>query len=142
VLSGGNPIQGRIVFFGAKVSCAACHAVNGQGGNISPELGKIGNIRTPRDLLESIVFPSSSIVRDFESYTVVTHAGRVHSGLIRHATTEAVTLLTTERTELRLPRDQIEEIQPSRVSIMPRGIDTQLSRQQLSDLIAYLASLK
>ena len=78
----------------------------------------------------------------FEPYTVVTHAGRVHSGLMRHATTEAVTLLTTERTELRLPRDQIAEIQPSRVSIMPRGIDTQLSRQQLSDPIAYLASLK
>jgi hypothetical protein len=62
--------------------------------------------------------------------------------LIKLATAEAVTILSTDRTELRLPRAQIEEIQPSRVSIMPKGIDTQLTRQQLSDLISYLASLK
>lgn len=78
VLAGGNPAQGRTIFFGTTASCAACHSVAGQGANIGPDLSKIGAIRTPRDLLESIVFPSASIVRSYESFRVVTSNGRVH----------------------------------------------------------------
>src|SRR5262249_59105313 len=120
----------------------ACHTVAGVGGTIGPELSRISSIRTPRDLLESIVFPSASIVRGHEAYLVMTKAGRSYSGLLKQATADAVTLVTTERTEVRLPRADIEEIQPSRVSIMPQGLDTQLSKPELTDLIAYLASLK
>src|SRR5262249_41710858 len=112
------------------------------GGKIGPELSKIGSIRTPRDLLESIVFPSASIVRGYEPYVVMTKAGRTVNGLLKQTAADAVTLVTAERTEVRLPRADIEEIQPSRVSIMPQGLNAQLSRRELSDLIAYLASLK
>jgi putative membrane-bound dehydrogenase-like protein len=142
VLSGGNPAQGRTLFFGPKASCAACHTVAGVGGKIGPELSKIGSIRTPRDLLESIVFPSASIVRGYEPYVVMTKAGRAVNGLLKQTAADAVTLVTAERNEVRLPRADIEEIQPSRVSIMPQGLDAQLSRRELSDLIAYLSSLK
>src|SRR5262249_6458118 len=141
-LSGGNPAHGRTLFFGPKASCAACHTVAGVGAKIGPDLSKIGAIRTPRDLLESIIFPSASIVRGYEPYVVTTKSGRSYNGLLSQATTAAVTLVPTERPEARLLRADIEEIQPSRVSIMPQGLDTQLSRQELSDLIAYLASLK
>lgn len=142
VLSGGNKAQGRTIFNGAKAACAACHTVAGVGGKIGPDLSKIGGIRTPRDLLESIVFPSTSFVRGYESFVVATTDGRTHAGLLQQATADALTLVTTERTVVRLPRASIDEIQPSRVSIMPQGLDRQLSRQELSDLIAYLASLK
>jgi len=50
--------------------------------------------------------------------------------------------VNTERIEIRVPRSEIEEIQPSRVSIMPQGLDRQLTAEQLSDLIAFLTSLK
>jgi putative membrane-bound dehydrogenase-like protein len=142
VQSGGRAMQGRLLFFGPKAACAGCHTVTGVGGKIGPDLTKIGAIRTPRDLLESIVFPSSSIVRGYEPYVVLTREGRSYNGILTQASTDAVTLVTTERTELRLPRASIEEMQPSRVSIMPQGLDTQLSRQELSDLIAFLTSLK
>src|SRR5262249_46117594 len=142
VLSGGRSTQGRTLFFGPKAACAGCHTVAGVGSKIGPDLSKIGSIRTPRDLLESIVFPSASIARGYEPYLVLTRAGRSHNGILAQATAEAVTLVTTERTEVRIRRSEIEEIQPSRVSIMPQGLDTQLSRQELSDLIAFLASLK
>src|SRR5205823_14262838 len=57
VLSGGEVQRGRDLFFAnQKAICATCHAVQGQGGKIGPDLGKIGAIRTPRDLLEAIVF--------------------------------------------------------------------------------------
>jgi hypothetical protein len=50
--------------------------------------------------------------------------------------------VTTESAEVRLPRFDNEEIEPSRLSIMPQGLDTQLSRKELSDSIADLGSLK
>jgi putative heme-binding domain-containing protein len=142
VLMGGRSAQGRTMFFGVKAACGGCHTVAGVGEKIGPDLSKIGTIRTPRDFLESIVFPSASIVRGYETVTVITKAGRIHSGILGRETAAAVSLIATDRSETRIPRSDIEEIQPSRVSIMPQGLDTQLSRQELSDLIAYLASLK
>jgi putative heme-binding domain-containing protein len=142
VLTGGNKALGRTIFFGAKAGCAGCHAVGSTGGRIGPDLSKIGNIRTPRDLLESIVFPSASIVRGYEPFTVTTRSGLVYSGTLGRDTADAVTLIATDRSEVRIPRSSVKEIQPSRLSIMPQGLDAQLSRQELSDLTAYLASLK
>jgi putative membrane-bound dehydrogenase-like protein len=141
-LAGGNKAMGRTIFFGDKAVCAGCHTVGSAGGKIGPDLSKIGGIRAPRDLLESIVFPSASIVRGYEPFTITTQDGVVHSGILGRDTAEAVTLIATDRSEVRIPRSSVDEIQPSRVSIMPQGLDTQLSRQELSDLIAFLASLK
>lgn len=138
----GNAAQGRTIFFGALASCAACHSISGQGGNIGPDLSKIGAIRTARDLLESIVLPSASIVRSFESFQIATTDGRIHTGILKQSAADAITVTTTERKEIRIPRPEIDVLEPSRVSIMPQGLEKQLSRQQLSDLIAYLSSLK
>jgi hypothetical protein len=62
--------------------------------------------------------------------------------LIVRETAEAIYLFGTDRVEIRVPRDAIETLQQSTVSIMPEGMDEQLSRQDLSDLIAFLQSLR
>src|SRR5262249_47080284 len=123
-------------------ACAACHTAAGFGEKIGPDLSKIGNIRTEADLLESIVFPSNSLVRGYESFVVNLKDGKSHSGMIRRETGDPVHLITSDRTELRIPRAKMESLEPSRVSIMPQGLDSQLTRQELSDLIAFLRSLK
>ena len=139
---GGSLEQGRDIFFGKKASCSACHAINNKGGGVGPDLGKIGAIRSGRDLLESIVFPSASFARGFEPYVVETKAGTTHAGILARETIDAVHLLTTERVELRIERKEIQAFVPSRVSIMPQGLETQLSRRELQDLLAYLQSLR
>lgn len=141
-LTGGNMLQGRDIFFGAKAACAACHPVNGKGGRIGPELGKIGAIRPARDLLESVVFPSVSFARGYESFVVETKEGKVLTGILVRETADAIYLVNAERQELRIGRDDIETIQPGRVSIMPQGLDTVLSREELRHLMAYLQSLR
>jgi putative membrane-bound dehydrogenase-like protein len=140
--TGGSLEQGRDIFFGNKASCSACHAINNKGGGIGPDLGKIGAIRSDRDLLESIVFPSASFARGFEPYVVETKAGKTHNGILARESIDAVYLLTTERIEIRIGRDEIESLLPGRVSIMPQGLDAQLSRRELRDLLAYLQSLR
>ncbi len=139
---GGDAQRGRQVFLGARATCAACHAVGGQGGHIGPDLTKVAAIRTDRDLLEAIVFPSASFVRGFEPYVVTTKKGQTFAGVIRRETAEALVLATGPATEARILRTEVEEIEPGKVSIMPEGLDTQLTRQELADLIAYLLTLK
>jgi putative heme-binding domain-containing protein len=142
VLKGGDPGRGQDVFFGAKASCAACHTARSQGGQVGPDLSKIGAIRTGRELLESIVFPGASIARGYEPYLVVLKNGRSHQGILKRETGQAIYLVTAERAEVRIPRTDIETLEPSRVSIMPQRLDGQLTRAELADLIAFLGSLR
>jgi putative heme-binding domain-containing protein len=141
-LVGGDPERGRALFFGTKASCSACHRIGDEGGQIGPNLLGIGEIRTRRDLLEAITFPSASFARNFEPYTVLTNSGVVHAGIISRTTSDALYVTTTERTTIRIPRSEIEEdgVIPSKVSIMPQGLDRLLQPDELRDLLAFLSS--
>ena len=141
-LARGDAARGHEIFFGQKAACTLCHSAEGQGGHVGPNLGKIGAIRSARDLLESIVYPSASFARGFEPYSIATQDGRVHSGIIARESSEAIELVAPDRSQVRLPRSAIQELAQSRVSIMPQGLDAQLDRQELADLIAFLGSLK
>jgi putative membrane-bound dehydrogenase-like protein len=141
-LANGDVRRGQAVFHSPKAACSSCHATGYIGGRIGPDLTKIGSIRTERDLLESIVFPSASFVRSFEPVQVVTKAGKVHNGLVRQDQPDEIVLTTGADTEVRIARDDIESVQPGTVSIMPSGLDQQLSPQELSDLIAFLKACK
>jgi len=141
-LAEGNAERGRDLFHSTQAGCTACHTIAGQGGQIGPDLSKIGNIREPRILLESIVLPSASLARGYESYSVQTSSGLIASGVIHRETPQAIWLRTADRAELRIPRGEIDDLAPSPRSIMPEGLDRVLSPADLADVVAYLASLK
>jgi putative heme-binding domain-containing protein len=86
--------------------------------------------------------PSASFARGFEPQTVVTTFGKVISGVIRGESNEMITLYTSERREIRIARSDIEHIVPSRVSIMPQGLERSLTSDDMRDLLAWLTSLK
>jgi putative heme-binding domain-containing protein len=109
---------------------------------VGPDLTKIGATRSELDLLEAVVFPSASFVRGFEPYVIHTRSGQSHSGVIRRETADAMILATGPATEVRILRSAIEEIEPGKVSVMPEGLERQLSARELADLIAYLRTLK
>jgi putative heme-binding domain-containing protein len=141
-LSGGDAARGREVFFGKKAACSTCHAVQAQGGRVGPDLSKIAGIRTGRDLLESVVFPSASFARGYEPYLIRTKDGAILDGLIARETADAIYLFTVDRTEKRVARASIDVLQQGRTSVMPQGLDAALGREELRDLLAYLRSLK
>jgi putative heme-binding domain-containing protein len=140
--TGGDPARGRQVFLGKKAGCTACHMVSGQGAKVGPDLSKIGSIRTGRDLLEAVVFPSATFARGFEPFRVRTKDGAVLDGLIARETADAIYLFTAERQEKRIPRSSVDAILQGKLSVMPQGLDAQLTREELRDLIGFLASLK
>jgi putative heme-binding domain-containing protein len=141
-LSSGDIRRGQAVFNGAKAACATCHAIGYLGGKVGPDLTRIGQVRNERDLLESIVFPSASFVRSFEPVTIATREGRVVNGLVRAETADEVILTTGANEEARVARDEIEEMRPGTVSVMPAGLDQQLTPQELADLVAFLKACK
>jgi putative membrane-bound dehydrogenase-like protein len=134
----GDVRRGHAVFHSSKALCSSCHVMGHAGGTVGPELSRIGEIRTERDLLESILYPSLSIVQSYEPVRVITTDGRVMNGTIREETEDALILATGPDQEGRLARDEVEEIEPSTVSVMPGGLDGQLTVQELADLVAFL----
>ena len=142
VLTGGDAGRGKSLFFSQKAACSGCHAVSAMGGRVGPDLTKISTIRNGGDLLEAVVLPSASFARDFRPYTVTTNAGKVFVGVITRQTPDAIVLRTADLAELRIPRDRIDELVESKTSIMPKGIETTLTTDELRDLMAYLQTLK
>jgi putative heme-binding domain-containing protein len=81
-------------------------------------------------------------VRSFEPVRVINKAGDDFSGVLRKDAPDEVVLGTGPETEVRIPRMEIADMRPGMVSVMPQGLDTQLSRQELADLITFLKSMK
>ena len=105
---------------------------------LRPDLTKIGQVRTERDLLEAIVFPSASFARGYESVVVTTRSGQIQSGVLRSDLRDEVVLAIGEREEARVSRQHIADMQPGTASLMPQGLDEVLTRQELADLLAFL----
>jgi putative membrane-bound dehydrogenase-like protein len=141
-LEKGDVTRGQKVFNSQKAACLSCHTVGYVGGKVGPDLTRIGAIRTERDLLDSIVYPSSSFVRGYEPVQVTTKKGKTYNGVLRKDAPDEIVLALDATNEVRIGRDEIDEMVPGKVSIMPAGLDKQLSPRDLADLIAFLKACK
>jgi putative membrane-bound dehydrogenase-like protein len=138
----GDVRRGQAVFAGAKAACNTCHAIGYLGGKVGPDLTRIGGVRAERDLVEAIVYPSASFVRSYEPMLVATVDGQAHNGLLKAETSDEIVLTLAADREVRVPRADIDEMRPGTVSVMPAGLDAQLTKQELADLVAFLRACK
>jgi putative membrane-bound dehydrogenase-like protein len=140
-LPGGDAARGAEVFKSAKALCTTCHALGGVGASFGPDLTKVGAIRSERDLLEAIVYPSASLVRSFEPVIVRTRGGE-QMGLARKDAADEIILAAAPGAEIHIPRSEVIETQFANISLMPAGFDGLLTPQEIADLIAFLRSAK
>ena len=141
-MADGDVRRGHAVFNSSKAACSACHVIGHAGGTVGPELTRIGGIRTERDLLESILYPGLSFVQSYESTLILTTEGKAISGRILNETEHEYVLAIGPDEQTRVRRENVEEIQPGTISVMPAGLDKQLSVQELADLVAFLKNAK
>ena len=134
VLAKADKSHGRVLF---KTTCAACHKLYGEGGVIGPELTGGGRLNLDF-LLARIVDPSSIMSLDFRTHVVELRDGRIVNAIIASQTDRIMTLQTATQV-LTVERSQIESIRQSSQSLMPDGLLTPLSTDQVRDLIAYLS---
>jgi len=93
------------------------------------------------DLLEAIVDPNAKIAKGFETTIIVDFDGRIHTGIIKEETEAVVKLMTAQGAIISVAKDEIDERAKGQ-SGMPSDIAKNLSRDDVRDLIEYLASLK
>src|SRR5262249_31659563 len=130
----GDPEHGRLLY---HKHCGTCHALFGEGAKVGPDL--TGADRKSLDwLLTSIVDPSAVVRAEYAAFVVLLTDGRSLTGLIAESTPQAITLVDARNERTVLARDKIEEIQPSKVSLMPEKILDPLTNQELRDLFSFL----
>jgi putative heme-binding domain-containing protein len=133
----GDPARGLAVF---KRECASCHFAAGVGTSIGPAIAAIGT-RTPDALLTAVLDPNREVDPRYLTYTVQTTDGRTFSGIITAETATTVTLRRADGTDTVL-RSRIEELRSAGVSLMPEGLEQNIPPADMTDLLAFLATVK
>ncbi|WP_439622206.1 DUF7133 domain-containing protein [Gemmata sp.] len=142
-LLGGDADRGRQVFLNnAAVSCQRCHKLDGQGGEVGPQLNGIAaeKDKDRRYLLEAIVLPSAHIAKGFETVVLVLNDDRTVSGIVKAEDKKTIKLLTAENKEIFVPVADVAERRTG-LSAMPADLHTKMSRRELRDLVEFLAGL-
>jgi putative heme-binding domain-containing protein len=130
----GDPRAGVPVF---KKLCAQCHKIYGEGQEVGPDLTHDG--RANFDLLLSNVFdPSLVIGVAYQATNVVTVQGRSLTGLLVEDSPKRVVLKLQGGKLETIPRDDVDMLTVSKVSLMPEDVEKQLKPQEIADLFAYL----
>lgn len=140
--TGGDAEAGRRLFFEkTEVSCLRCHKINGNGGEVGPDLTGIGKKYQRDYLLESIVEPNRQIAKGYETLVLTLTNGQLKTGVLRSEDAKVVRLMTPEGQSLVVPKAQIDDRQRG-PSAMPGDLVQKLSRTELRDLIEFLATLR
>ena len=126
--------RGRDVF---KESCASCHQLEEMGKEFGPDLTGLTD-RTASTLLIAVLDPNRAVEAKYRGYSIVTTDGQVLSGLITSESTNAITLATADGRTTQILRSDIEILRDSGKSFMPEGLERDLSRQDLADVLAFV----
>jgi putative heme-binding domain-containing protein len=140
VIGNGNAARGKALFEG-KANCAGCHRVDGVGSRVGPDLSDIAALRRTAEIEQSLLDPNAEVLSQNRTYRAVTSKGEVVTGRLLNVDTFTVQILDSKERLLSLPRSDLRESGFVKDSPMPSYRD-KLNPQELSDIVAYLATLK
>jgi putative heme-binding domain-containing protein len=135
----GDPARGKLIFQG-KGACTTCHRARGVGSRVGPDLSDIGSLRRSVEIEKSILDPDAEVTEDHRSVRAVMKDGAVVTGRLLNWDTFTVELIDSKEQLRALPRASLKEFTILKNSTMP-SYQGKLSSQELSDVVAYLASL-
>ncbi|MCB9953221.1 MAG: PQQ-dependent sugar dehydrogenase [Planctomycetaceae bacterium] len=137
----GDPNQGRLLFQDQeRTRCMVCHQLGRYGGNVGPALNGIGGKFDRPHLIESLLEPSREIVEGYNVTNLALKDGRVLSGIVKQESRVDLMLVDAQAEWHRVQLTDIEERVVSKVSLMPEGLIKNLTKEEFTDLIAYLES--
>jgi quinoprotein glucose dehydrogenase len=141
-LTGGDAAEGKKIFLErAEVSCVRCHKINGEGGEVGPDLTGIASHK-PRDyILESIVYPNKHLAEGYESVVVALRSGTTYAGTVKRETETELEVNSPEDGLLLIKKSDIKAREKG-LSAMPEELRQVLTKRDLRDLVEFLATLK
>ncbi|MGV3772386.1 MAG: neutral/alkaline non-lysosomal ceramidase N-terminal domain-containing protein [Verrucomicrobiales bacterium] len=132
----GNIPRGAEIF---EKNCAACHALNGAGHNVGPDLAALRS-KDPEYWVKNILDPNAVVEPRFVNYQVELEDDRSLSGVIRGETANSLTIINGSGASETILRAQVKDIRASSLSLMPEGLEQGINVQQMADLVAFLKS--
>ena len=137
----GDPGRGALVFQMSSAGCAKCHLSGKQASPLGPDLASIGPDTTDVHVIESLLHPSRSIRKGYETTSLLMLDGHVLTGLVAKETDQEITLRdeTNLKQEVVIQKDDIDERKLNKNSMMPDGLVATLRGQrEFLDLAAYI----
>ena len=131
----GDVMKGKGVF---KKSCAACHKLDGVGNDVGANLLAALPNKSGEDLLVAVFDPNREVDPRYISYQVVTADERVLTGVVAAETPTSITLRQADGKEDVILRSNIATLRSTSLSLMPTGLEKELTPQDVADLFAYL----
>lgn len=137
----GDPAAGKAIYWGAKAGCSNCHAIRGQGGSMGPDLSNVGGSRPLAVIRESIVEPAKDLYYlGNEAATVELKSGQTLQGVAKNRSNYSLQLIDTKGTLHLIQMRDVKKLTVSDTTPMPTDYAKRLSRTELRDLLAYLAT--
>jgi putative membrane-bound dehydrogenase-like protein len=134
----GDIANGKALFTSA---CMTCHNVGGQGGQIGPVLSGAGAMGTEA-VLRAVLTPNAAMEAGYRVFRVELKGGDVLDGFLVSQDNEAIVLRRQNTEDLRVPRNTVKRASFTRMSMMPEGLLEGLKPEDVSNLFAYLRTLK
>jgi putative heme-binding domain-containing protein len=144
----GGPGNGERTF---AVNCSSCHHVNGRGGRLGPELSQVGSSRSRPFLAHKIrhasayimsVYTGGRVAEGFQPVTLVTRDGQRIRGVKKNEDAFSIQIMDTRERLQGYPKANLREVVNETTSVMPDFGPDRLSDRDLSDLLAYLGTLR
>ena len=135
----GNAENGDRIF---RANCSRCHMVSGRGGQLGPDLSRIGSGRAPRIIVSKLRGTSDLIRPGFEPVTVVTRDGQRIRGVKKNEDEYSVQIMDMREQIQGYLRANLTEVIDEKASVMPVYGPEQLNETNLNDLMRYLGTLR
>ncbi len=132
-----NVEHGADVF---RTKCAVCHRLGNVGHAVGADLAALTD-KSPQALLVAILDPNRAVETKFVSFAALTTEGLTHTGMLTEESGASITLVGQEDKRTVIPRSQIDVCESTGKSLMPEGLEKDLTRQDLADVMAFVANL-
>ncbi len=134
VRGSGDVLLGRQLF---TKRCAQCHKLGNEGHSVGPDLASLTD-KSHEALLTAILDPNRAVEAKFLTFVAVTKTGVSHIGLIANESATSLTLRAAEAKETALLRNELDELQSTTKSLMPEGLEKEVTPADAAALIAYI----
>lgn len=140
-LQGGRANAGRRIFYQhAGAQCVRCHAIEGRGGDVGPDLTTVAAGLTREQLLQALVDPGARISPGYGTVSLTLQDGQTTRGIVREETDTHLTLQPVEGEPRQIAKTEIAERQDAPSSMPPMGLV--LNRREIRDVVAFLTTLR
>jgi putative heme-binding domain-containing protein len=125
-------------------NCVACHKLNGVGVEMGPDLTKLDpKQQKPAEILRDILEPSFRINEKYQTYSFMLESGKIVTGLVLEETPTTYKVIENPLVKAQpvvIKKTDVAEKTKSPNSIMPKGLLDKLTREEILDLVAYIAA--